>query len=41
LLSDGTEVELCFKGREKDVTADNLNEYIELLIQTRLGEFDE
>lgn len=28
LLSDGTEVELCFKGREKAVTADNLDEYI-------------
>lgn len=41
LLSDASEVELCFKGSEKDVTADNVEEYIELLVKARLGEFDE
>lgn len=40
LLSDGTECELCFKGREKIVTLENLDEYIQLIIKTRLSEFD-
>lgn len=39
-LSDGTEVELCFNGSKKAVTLENLVEYIELLIKTRLSEFD-
>ena len=40
LLSDGTEVELCFKGKEKLVTQENKEDYIQLLITTRLNEFD-
>lgn len=40
LLSDGTEVELCLGGRKKKVTIQNLEEYINLLIKTRLNEFD-
>ncbi len=41
LLSDGSEVELTFRGAEKDVTADNVDEFIYLLVKVRLGEFDE
>lgn len=37
VLSDGTEVELCFKGREKQVTLENLDEYIDLLVQISSG----
>jgi E3 ubiquitin-protein ligase HERC2 len=40
LLSDGNEKELCFRGREKKVTKTNLDEYIDLTIQTRLNEFN-
>ena len=41
LLSDGSEVELCFRGKEKNVTWDNVDEFIDLVIKTRLNEFDE
>ena len=40
LLTDGSEVELCSGGRKKKLTLENLEEYIKLLIQTRLSEFD-
>lgn len=40
LLSDGSEVELAFKGRDKIVTQENLSTYIDLVVQTRLTEFD-
>ena len=40
LLSDGSEVELAFRGRDKVVTQENLGTYIDLVVQTRLTEFD-
>jgi hypothetical protein len=33
-------VELCIGGRQTQVTLENLEEYINLLIKTRLNEFD-
>jgi hypothetical protein len=33
-------VELCIGGRQRQVTLENLEEYINLLIKTRLNEFD-
>ena len=32
LLSDGYEVELCVGGRQRNVTLDNLEEYLNLLV---------
>ena len=40
LISDGTEVEMCLGGKDKKVTLENLEEYIDLLVKTRLNEFD-
>jgi len=38
LLSDGKEVELCPGGKNRQVTFDNVQEYIELIIEVRLNE---
>ncbi|TNV74890.1 hypothetical protein FGO68_gene13970 [Halteria grandinella] len=40
LLNDGTEVELCPGGKKRQVTLDNLQEYVELLVSERLTRFD-
>ena len=37
-LSDGSEIELCPGGKSKQVTLENLNEYIDLVIDKRLNE---
>jgi len=39
LLSNGSEVQLCKGGKAKQVTKDNLEEYIKLVIEARLNEF--
>ncbi|CDW73494.1 UNKNOWN [Stylonychia lemnae] len=41
LLSDGSEVELCFKGSERQVKFEDIDEFIDLLVKARLTEFDE
>jgi len=38
LLSDGSPVELCQGGKFKQVTQENLEEYRQLVINTRLNE---
>lgn len=38
LLSDGTEVELVPGGRNMRITPENINEYIRLVVSTRINE---
>jgi hypothetical protein len=38
-LSDGSEVELCRGGKDKQVTKSNLKEYITLLLEKRFSEY--
>ena len=38
MLSDGSEVELEEGGRNKALTKDNLDEFIKLMIHTRINE---
>lgn len=40
ILSDGTEIDLCPNGSKKQVTLENLAEYLQLLVKERLSEFD-
>ena len=40
VLTDGTEAELCLNGKSMQVTIENLDDYIDLLIEKRLSEFD-
>ncbi len=40
ILSNGTEIELCQNGRQRQVTLENLEEFITLLTNARLSEFD-
>jgi hypothetical protein len=39
ILSNGAEIELCQNGRQKQVTLENLEEFINLLVNARLSEF--
>ena len=38
LLSDGTPIDLCPGGKTKFVTQANVNDYIRLVVDTRLNE---
>lgn len=40
ILSNGNEIELCQNGRQRQVTLENLEEFINLLVNARLSEFD-
>ena len=37
-LSNGTEVELCENGNNRNLSLENKKEFIELLLKTRLNE---